>query len=109
MYCRKSLPLCRNETCKKKSTEKCTPVTMGSFDGAEICKLVGLHIHSNLENMLPKTNFGLYRDDRLILLKNLNDQQMDKKRKAIIKIFKGIGFNIDICLDLKDVDFLDLY
>ena len=34
-----------------------------SFDGAEICKLVELQIQSNLENMLPKTNFGLYRDD----------------------------------------------
>ena len=35
---------------------------MGSFDGAEICELVGLNIQSNLENILPKTSFGLYRD-----------------------------------------------
>ena len=47
---------------------------MGSFDGAEICELVGLYIQSNLENILPKSNFGLYRDDGLILLRNLNGQ-----------------------------------
>ena len=81
---------------------------MGSFDGAEICELVGLYIQSNLENILPKTNFGLYRDHELILLRNLNGQQMDKKRKTIIKIFKDIGFSIDIQTNLKEVDFLDV-
>ena len=69
---------------------------MDSFDGAEIWELVGLYIQSNLQNILPKTNVGLYRDDRLIILRNLNGQQMDKKRKTIIKMFKNIGFNIDI-------------
>ena len=33
---------------------------------------------------------------------------MDKKRKTIIKIFKGIGFSIDIQTNLKEVDFLDV-
>ena len=101
MHCRKSLPFFGNETWKKKSTESCFDVTMGSFDGAEICELVGLYIQSNLENILPKTNFGLYRDERLILLRKLNWHQMDKKRKSIIKIFKGIGFSINIEADLK--------
>ena len=36
---------------------------MDSFDGAYICQLVGFYIQSNLENILPKTNFGLYKDD----------------------------------------------
>ena len=62
MHCGKSLLFSRNETWKKKSTERCFDVTMGSFDGAEICELVGLNIQSNLGNILPKTNFGLYRD-----------------------------------------------
>ena len=74
MHCRKSLPFFGNETWKKKSTESCFDVTMGSFDGTEICELVGLYIQSNLKNILPKTNFGLYRDDGLILLRNLNGQ-----------------------------------
>ena len=79
---------------------------MGSFDGSEICELVRLYIQSNLENILPKTNFGLYWDDCLILLRNLNGQQMEKKRKTII--FKDIGFSIDIQTNLKEVDFLDV-
>ena len=33
---------------------------------------------------------------------------MDKKRKTIIKIFKDIGFSIDIQTNLKEVDFLDV-
>ena len=81
---------------------------MGSFDGAEICELIGLYIQSNLENILPKTNFRLYRDDGLILSRNLNGQQIDKKRKATIKIFKYIGFSIDIQANLKEVQFLDI-
>ena len=50
---------------KKKSTGSCFDVIMGSFYGAEICELVGLYIQSNLEYILPKTNFGLCRDDVL--------------------------------------------
>ena len=70
---------------------------MGSFDGSEICELVRLYIQSNLENILPKTNFGLYQDDCLILLRNLNGQQMEKKEKpsssrtlVLVLIFKQI-------------------
>ena len=33
---------------------------------------------------------------------------MNKKRKTIIKIFKGIGFSIDIQTSLKEIDFLDV-
>ena len=50
----------------------CLDVTIGSFDGAEICEFAGLYIQSNLENILLKTNFGLYQDDGLILLRNHN-------------------------------------
>ena len=57
---------------------------MGCFDGAEICELVGLYIQSNLENILPKTNFGLYRDERLILLRNLNYSQTILTKKFLI-------------------------
>ena len=108
MHFRKSLLFLGKETWKKKSTESCFDVTMGSFDGVQICELVGLYIQSNLEKILPKTNFGLYRNDGLILLRKLNGQQMDKKGKAIIKISKDIGLSIDIQTNLKEVDFLDV-
>ena len=79
-----------------------------SCELADLCELVELYIQSTLENILPKTNFGLYRDNRLILLRKLNGQQIDKKGKTVIKIFKDIGFRIDIKTNLKDVDFLDV-
>ena len=114
IHCRKSLLFFSNETWKKKSTESCFDATMGSFDGTEINELVGLYIQSNLENMLLKPTLGLllkpalYWDDGLILLRNLNGQQMDKKRKTFIKIFKDIGFSIDIQTNLTEEDFLDV-
>ena len=108
MHCRKCLLFFGNEAWKKKSTKSCFDVTMSSFDGAQICELVGLYIPSNVENTLPKTNFGLHRDNGLIHLRNLNGQQMDKKRKTIINIFQDIGLSIDIQTNLKEVDFIDV-
>ena len=81
---------------------------MGSYDGAEICELVGLHILDELSKILNKNDVGLYRDDGLIVLKNKNGHDCDKIRKNIIKIFKTIGFQIDIDINLKIVNFLDV-
>ena len=40
-------------------------VTMGSYDGTETCELVGTYILSEINNIIPKVNIGLYRDDGL--------------------------------------------
>ena len=66
MDCRKSLLFSSNETWKKKSTQSCFDVTMGSFDGAGISELVAFYTQSNLENIPPKIKFGLQQDDGLI-------------------------------------------
>lgn len=42
---------------------------MGSYDGAEVCELVGLYILSALGNTYGKECIGLYRDDGLAVLK----------------------------------------
>ena len=81
---------------------------MDNFDGVEIYELVGLYTQSNLENILPKTNVGLYRNDGLIFLRNKNGQEIGKKRNTIMKTFKDIGFSIDIQTNLKKIDFLDV-
>ena len=65
---------------------------MSSYDDAEICELVGIYTLSKLKNTTSKDDIGLYRDDGLILLRELNGRQTDKIRKNIIKIFKSIGF-----------------
>ena len=77
---------------------------MGSYDGAEICELVGIYIQSKLAKLIDKKNLSLYCDDGLILLKNTKGQEVDQIRKKVIKIFKDVGFKIEIKTNLKIVD-----
>ena len=107
-HCRKSLLFSDNKTWKKQLADSCFDVTMGSFDGREICELVGLYIQSKLEKILPKSNFALYRDNGLALLRNLNGKQTDKVRQNIIGVFKDIGFSIEIETNHRELDFLDV-
>ena len=50
-------------------------------------------------------SIGLYRDDGLLVLRNVNRQQINCVRKNTIEIFKGVGFLTDIEIDLKIVFF----
>ena len=107
-HCRKSLLFNNNQQWKKKNAEGCFDVTMGSYDGAEICELVGIYILSRLSTIIDKNDCGLYRDDGLLVLRNVNGQQIDCVRKNTIQTFKDVGFLIDIKTNLKIVDFLDI-
>ena len=51
---------------------------MVSYDGAELCELVGIYIQSLLENTLENDQMGLYRGDGPIILCNISNQQTDK-------------------------------
>ena len=93
---------------KKKNSDNCFDVTMGSYDGAKVCELVGALVLSILANSIPKRNSGLYRDDGLILMRNEKGRKTDRIKKEVTKIFKEIGFKIEIKTDLKVVDFLDI-
>ena len=42
-----------------------------------------------------------------MILHNANGQKTDKTRKYIIKVMKGLGFQIEIETNLKEVNFLD--
>ena len=45
---------------------------------------------AKLQKKLPKSNFGVYRDDELALLRKLNGQETDKFRKNVIRVFKEL-------------------
>ena len=45
--------------------------------GAELCELVGIYLLFLLANIIDKNNSGVYRDDGLILLRNVNRQNID--------------------------------
>ena len=81
---------------------------MGSCDGAEVCELVGTFILSRLGSIIGKNKTGLYRDDGLAVLRNMNARGTDKMRKVIIKLFKEVGCQLEIKSNLKKVEFLDV-
>ena len=107
-HCRKSLLFHNNVAWKKKATTSCFNVTMCSYDGAEVWELVGTFILSKLGNIIDKKNTGLYHDDRLVVLRNMNARGIDKIRKIIIKMFKDVGFQLEIKTNLKQVGSLDV-
>ena len=53
-HCRNSLLFYENEAWKKKDTDVTFDVTMGSYDGAKFCELIGMYIQSLLTNLLFK-------------------------------------------------------
>ena len=56
-------------------------VTMGSFDGTEICELVGLYILYILSTKYGRNHNGLYRNDELACFENVWDPKADRIRK----------------------------
>ena len=80
---------------------------MGSFEGAEVCELVGLYIRSVLSRKYGKSQIGLYQDDGLAAFRS-NSQTSDRIRKEITNCFKDQGLNITIQANLEEVNFLDV-
>ena len=105
-HCRKSILFYGNEAWKKKNADTTFDVTMGSYDGAELCELIGIYIQSLLTNILSKNNMSLYRDDGLFILCKINKQRTDRKKR--ISILKNIDFKIEIVTNRTEVDFLDV-
>ena len=56
MHARKSLLFDKNSPWSKNDSANTFDVTMGSFDGAEVCELVGLYILSILNNKYSERN-----------------------------------------------------
>ena len=81
---------------------------MGCYDGVEVCETVGSYILNLLSNILDKDLVGLYRDDGSAIVRNLSGPDIERKRKAIIKLFKECSLNITIQTNLKIVNFLDV-
>ena len=87
-HARKSLLFNHGKPWIKNNNSNLFDVTIGSYDGAEICKLVGLFILNHLGKTFGKENIGLYRDDGLAIIKNRSARLADKTRKELYKIFE---------------------
>ena len=83
-------------------------VTMGAYDGAEVCELVGIFILYQLSRIYNKNDIGLYRDDGLAVFRNTSGPQAEKIKKHFQSIFRKNNLNIIVKCNLKIVDYLDV-
>ena len=81
---------------------------MGSYDGAEVCELVGLYLLSQLTVLTGNEFIGLYRDDGLAISPCTSGHLADQLRKKIVAIFKNNKLDITTECNLVQTDFLDL-
>ena len=57
-------------------------VTMGAYDGAEVCELIGIYMLYLIGKKYNSKNIGLYRDDGLAVLKNVSGPASEKNKKT---------------------------
>ena len=79
---------------------------MSSFDGLELCELVGLYLLDILRKEYDDNKFGLNRDDGHSCFQNLSGPESEKTKKKLWKIFKKHGLNITVESNLQMTDFL---
>ena len=109
MHSRKSLLFNNTSVWVKREGDPDFDSTMGSFDGTEICELVGVYILNLLGEKYGKERVGLCRGDGLAYFENISGSQAEKIRKDVIKIFKEeFDLNITSETNFKIVIFLDV-
>ena len=108
MHARKSLLFAQGQAWPKKDRGDMFNVTMGAYDGAEACEVVGAYILHKLAVHLDWTSVGLYRDDELAVQKDASGPVADRVRKQIIEVFKSCGLKITIESNLRMVNYLDI-
>ena len=106
MQARKSLLFNQNHVWIKKKGGL-FDVTMGAFDGAEVCELVGTYLLNIISERCEKSDVGLYRDDGLAVFKDRSGPQNESTKKFIQKTFKDKGLDLVIQCNMKVVNYLD--
>ena len=106
LHAKRSLLFSSDSIWEKKSSSDLFDVTMGSFDGAETCELVGCYLLSLLTDKYG-LGIGLYRDDGLAAF-NKTPQEIERIKKELCKIFRENGLKIAIEANKTIVNFLDV-
>ena len=78
----------------KRSSPNLFDVTMGSYDGAETCELIGTFLLNHITSK-HGNNFGLYRDDGLGVM-NASACVIENVKKDLCSIFNQLGLKITI-------------
>ena len=106
-HARKSLLYYNDEPWVRKG-ESNFDVSMGAYDGAEVCELIGIFMLSLLSKHINKNHIGLYRDDGLAILKNTSGPEAEKLKKKFQKLFKEKDLDIIVQWSLKITNYLDI-
>ena len=107
MHARKSLLFGDGSTWTKKEGG-IFDVTMGAYDGAEVCELVGAYLLHLLSQKCEKRNTGLYRDDGLAVSRNRSGPENERMKKEFQRIFREKGLQLVIECNKKVVNYLDV-
>ena len=83
-------------------------VSMGAYDGAEVCELMGTYVLNILSKKINKNGFGIYRDDGLTVLKNKSGPQSEQVKKNTQNIFKKLGLDITVQCNMEVVNYVDV-
>ncbi len=106
MQSKSSLLFTENDTWRKKSSKTLFDVTMGSYDGAETCELVGSYLLSKLTPLIGNS-IGLYREDELAA-SNKTPREIENIKKTICQTFSDHNLKLTISANMKRVDYLDI-
>ena len=88
-HARKSLLYYNDEPWVKKG-ESNFDISMGAYDGPEVCELIGIFMLSLLSKHINKNHIGLCGDDGLAILKNSSRPEAEKLKKKFQKLFKDL-------------------
>ena len=104
IHAKSSILIHKNKPWQKKGSTTFY-VTMGSFNGAETCELVGSFLLSQLKHL--NINVGLYQDDGLAIT-NASPRDIENTKKEICRIFNNNRLRITIEANKKIINFLDV-
>ena len=102
---KRSLLYHQNSPWTKRDSDSMFDVTMGSYDGAETCELIGAYIMSLIVPKF-KREVGLYRDDGIAVCR-ATPREIEKI-KQVSNAFKANRLKITIEASKNIVDFLDV-
>ena len=83
-------------------------VAMGTYDGAEVCELVGTFLLGKISEICNKGNIGLYRDNGLAVFRNKSVTNLEKIKKKLQILFKEYDLEIIAESNQKIVNYLDV-
>ena len=76
-------------------------VTTGSYNGAEVCELVGIFLLNDLSKFFQKKDMGLYRNDGLTVLMDAPGHIAKAGRRRIIGCYEPTtSWGVGGCLSL---------